>query len=259
MKKMKITIIKLGHVERLFDLKAILKWKNDLFEITNIQSIPHLPNSENSDFFLDQKYDIDDIKDKINCPKDSDIAVAIMACRFIDNFYMHRAQSNCVVISLYGINDILSNANISIENFILKQFYEIFTMKCICDDIESFDAFSIIHKDTRGCIFDLNGDKQDIIYNTESPIICDSCRAEFKRRQADNNILSKIENELKRIRKPIIKRVEIFIKQYPLVSMCITGLSAITLNLIASALWTLFTSNSFKGFLTIVFHTFNKN
>jgi hypothetical protein len=105
----------------------------------------------------------------------------------------------------------------------------------------------------------LNGDKQDIIYNTESPIICDSCRAEFKRRQADNNILSKIENELKRIRKPIIKRVEIFIKQYPLVSMCITGLSAITLNLIASALWTLFTSNSFKGFLTIVFHTFNKN
>jgi hypothetical protein len=256
MEKLKISLIKLGHVERLFDLNHILKWKSKLFKISDIQSIKHLPSNDSNDFYLDQKYDIDDLREIIKRPNNTDVAVAIMACRFIDNFYMHRATSNCVVISLYGINDILAKDNISIENFVLKQIYEIYTMKCICDDIESMDALSIIHKDTRGCIFDLNGDKQDIVFNTESPIVCDSCRAEINKRQNDYNILNKIEKELKRIRKPTAKRIELFIKKYPLLSVGITSLGAIALNLIANALWENPPLNM-KGLFIAVLNIFN--
>jgi hypothetical protein len=239
MNKLKLTIVKLGHVDRLFDLNFILKWKSELFQIVNIQNISNLPNTPNDDFCLDQKYDATELCDLVKCPSDSEIAVGIMAHRFVDNFYMHRVSTSCVLISLYGIDDLLAKESISIENFILKQLYEIFAIKCLMSDISSNDIYSIVHKDTRGCIFDLNGDRQDIIYNTERPVICTSCKSEFNKRQIDNNVLMKIESELKRLNKPIIQRLEIFIRKYPLLSIVVSGLVAISLNLIASALWDL--------------------
>ena len=96
---------------------------------------------------------------------------------------------------------------------------------------------NIIHGDTRGCIFDRNGDKQDIIYNTETPKLCDNCKAEFKKRQVDENIIFKYEYELKKLSKPIIQKIEIFIMKYPLFSVLVSGLFAIALNIIASMIW----------------------
>ena len=237
MKKYKISLIKLGHVGHLFKLNTIKNWNSDIFEISNIQSIERLPETEVEDYYLDQKFDVDQLSNLIICPDDSDIAVGVMAYRFIDNFYMHRIGKNCVIISLYGISDILTRENISMENFILKQLYEISAFKCLFVDISTDEVYSIVHGDTRGCIFDLNGDRQDIIYNTEKPKICDSCKNEFRTRQIDSNIISKLEKELKRVKKPITQRIEKFVRKYPLLSMIVTGLIAITLNLIATGLW----------------------
>ncbi|PKP20336.1 MAG: hypothetical protein CVU05_09375 [Bacteroidetes bacterium HGW-Bacteroidetes-21] len=237
--KNKITLIKLGHVGHLVNLEKIRKWKSDIFEVTEIHCVEHLPESNVNDGFLDQKFTIKELSKIISCPKNSDIAVAIMPYRFIDNFYMHRISNNCVVISLYGIPEILEIDNISTENFILKQIYEICAIKYLVKDISSSDVYEFVHRDTRGCIFDLNGDREDILYNTEKPIICESCKDTFKKKQINSTTISTLEKELKKIKKPLILRIERRIKKYPFAAIIISGLIAISLNLIASLIWDL--------------------
>lgn len=237
--KYKITLIKLGYAGCLVDLQKVKKWASKIFEITEIQCVDYLPESDIEDGYLDTKYTKEKLQTLISCPKDSDFAVAIMPYKFLDNFYMHRIGADCVVISLYGIPEILGLENISVENFIIKQLYEICAIKCLIKDISSDDVYEFVHRDTRGCIFDMNGERTDILYNTETPIICDSCKDTFKRKQINTQIISTLEKELRRIKKPMILRIERSIKKYPLVSVVISGLIAICLNLLASFIWEL--------------------
>jgi len=163
--------------------------------------------------------------------------VAIMPYRFEDNFYIHRISNKCVIISLYGIADILKSNNISIEHFIIKQLYEICAMRHLTNDLLSDDVYKLVHSDTRGCLFDLNGERSDILYNTEQPIICEECKGKFKSKQTPTEIIKIFECELKKIKKPLALRVERWIKKYPLLSIIISALTAIIMNISASFLW----------------------
>lgn len=76
------------------------------------------------------------------------------------------------------------------------------------NDLSSYDAYNIVHLDTRGCFFDVNGERSDIVYNTEQPIICDECKGKFKHRQVRQDIIEQFEKKLKKIIKPYILRAE---------------------------------------------------
>lgn len=232
-----ITIVILGHVDRQIDIRKIKNWKSKIFKIASVQRMDHLPKSDIDDGFLDHKFSKEALSQHIQCPKNSELAIALIPNRFEDNFYIHRLSDNCAAISLYGINDILSPKHISIENFILKQVYEICALKRLISDFTSTDVYSIIHSDTRGCLFDLNGDRQDIIYNTEKPLICDSCLSAFKRKQFEDDYLKRLAKELKWIRKPTLLTVEHFIKKFPLISVLLSALLAIILNLISNIIF----------------------
>ena len=52
----KVTLIRLGHVQHLVDFNSIIKWKSQLFTISGIDCIEHLPGSDVEDGFLDVKY-----------------------------------------------------------------------------------------------------------------------------------------------------------------------------------------------------------
>lgn len=48
------------------------------------------------------------------------------------------------------------------------------------------------------------------------------------------------EKELKRIKKPLVLRIEKWIQKYPLFSILISALTAIFINILANYLWELF-------------------
>lgn len=242
--KHKINLIQVGHVSHLVDFQKIKQWKSDLFEVTGIDCIEHLPDSDIEDGYLDIKYTLNKLKLLLDCPVDADYAIAIMPYRFEDNFYMHRISNNCVVISLFGIVDILQIDNIAVEHFIIKQLYEICAIKHILNDIASDDVYQFIHRDTRGCLFDMNGERSDIIYNIERPIICEECKGKFKTKQIKTEILSTFEKELKRIHKPLILRLERYIKKYPFASLLLSVLTAILINVIANLICELLNKGS---------------
>ena len=233
----KVTLIRLGHIQHLVDFNFIIKWKSKLLTFSGIVCIKLLPGSDVEDGFLDVKYTRSKLKTLISCPVNSDYAVAVMPYRFEDNFYMHRINDKCFAISLYGITDILKSDNVSIEHFIIKQLYEICAIRLLISDLSSNDIYQFIHPDTRGCLFDLNGDRSDILYNTEQPIICEECKGKIKSKQIKAETIHLLEHELKRIKKPFALRMERWIKKYPLLSIFISALMAITLNILANFIW----------------------
>ena len=235
--KYKVALIRLGHAQHFVDFQYIRKWKSRLFSITGLQCFEHLPNSNIEDGYLDVKYSVEQLQSLVSCPDNCDYAVAIMPYRLTDNFYMHRIGAKCAVISLYGIPEILKEDNISVEHFIIKQLYEICAIRHLMNDISSDDVYQFVHMDTRGCLFDMNGDRSDIIYNTEQPILCDECKGKFKSKQVELEIISQFEKELKRIKKPLLLRLERWIKHYPLLALFLSALTAITLNIIANLIW----------------------
>jgi hypothetical protein len=237
MSKIKIAVICIGHAKFLFNLEKIMKWRSDTFVITNNQNIELPPESDVEDGYIDQKYDVAQIRKIVKCPSDSDIAFGIMANRYIDNYYLHRVNNKIAVLSLYGMQNILMEKNISIENFIIKQLYEVSILKQAYGELAIEDIPKPYHLDTRGCLFDINGDKYDIVFNTEKPKICETCKTFLKQKQIDSNYIENVEKNLRRIKKPIVLRVELFIKKYPLISVLFSGLFAILLNVLANLVW----------------------
>ena len=230
----KVALIQLGHTQHLVDFQSLRKWKSKLFSVTSLSRIDYMPESDVNDGYLDVKYSRDQLQSIVSCPSNCDFAVAIMPYRLTDNFYMHRINDKCIVISLHGIAEILSQDNISVEHFIIKQIYEISALFHLMLAQNSDDPYGFLHIDTRGCLLDYNGERTDILYNTEQPILCEECKAKFKRGQVDQDFIINLEKELKRIRKPLVLCVEKWIKNYPLLAVFISVFTTIILNIIAT-------------------------
>jgi len=235
--KIKIALITLGHAKLQFDVHKLKNICSQIFEIVSIEEISNLPDTEIEDGYLDQKFDKEQMGRIVRCPNNADIAVGFMSYRFADKFYMHRVGENCAVVSLHGIEEILFRKSISMDNFVKKQLYEVSAFYMLCNGVISDKVYSLVHKDTRGCLFDLNGDRQDIVFNTESPIICETCKSKFREIQLDRIQLKALECELYDIKKPIIQRLENLIHKYPLTSVIGSAFIAIILNVLASAIW----------------------
>jgi hypothetical protein len=235
--KINISIVLIGNSEKMFSSDKLIRIKSDLFRILPIQKIDVLIGDGVEDGYLDRKYSKADLIGRIKNSHSSDFTVGIMQERFIDGFYMHRLARDCGIISLYGIQEILEKRNISLDDFIKKSIYEIVGMWVYCGDLESDDVYNLVHRHTKGCVFDLNGDHNDIIYNTISPILCGACAAKFHTRQIDSKFLDKFRKELSEIKKPFLIRAEEFIRRYPLLSILSTAFGSILLNLFASAIW----------------------
>jgi len=235
MSKTSIRIIKLGHIDKIIDFNFLESFNSELFEITEITKVTNLPPSQNNNGFLNIVYTVDEIQQMLSNTQSNSLCIAIMDYSFNDNFYMHKISQNIVCISTSDLDSILQKKNISLENFILKNIYEIFVLYTHFNQSLSDDIYNFVHTDTRGCLFDLNGDKLDIIHNTELPIICNSCKSTLNQKKIID--LALLEKELKKIKKPFITSIELFIKENPLTSMVITFLISIPINLLSNLIW----------------------
>jgi len=239
MSKISIKLIMIGHIDRIVDFDLIQKHKSELFKLDEFHRINDLPSSKNDNGYLDIVYSVDEIKVILSNVKFDGICIGIMNYKFEDNFYMHRIDDNKICISISDLEQILQRKDISLENFILKNIYEIFSFYTIFNSNLGGDVYEFVHEDTRGCLFDLNGDKNDIIYNTEKPIICDECLSKINKKSIPNNFISTIKKELKKINKPYVKILELFIKKYPLLSIGITIIFSTLINILSNFIWKL--------------------
>lgn len=230
-----IKLVILGHADRVVNFDLIKKYKSKFFKFSDIERINNLQYPQKDDGYLDIVYTKREIKSIMSNIEFDGICLAIMNYGFNDNFYMHRVGARKVCISVYGLEKILNKKTISIENFVIRNIYEVFIFNEL-GILKDKDEDEFIHNDTRGCLFDMNGDKRDIVYNTEKPIICDECRGKISKSKS-KDFLDDIQKELFKIDKPLIKKIENFITKYPLFSVSITFISSILINIFSNWLW----------------------
>jgi hypothetical protein len=98
--------------------------------------------------------------------------------------------------------------------------------------MNSDQIYELHHRDTRGCLFDLNGDQKDVVYNTDEPIICNECLGKIAARQTKEGFISTLQHELKKLKRPFFLRVESWIKSHPFMAIAISIAMGIATNII---------------------------
>lgn len=96
-----------------------------------------------------------------------------------------------------------------------------------------------LHDDTRNCLFDMCGLKKDIAIKYGVPSLCPSCIAKIESTAVDKEFVPLLNKEFKSFKKALFYRIIDFVKERPILSIIITFLSTIIINILSSFLYEL--------------------
>jgi len=233
MVKTTISVATIGHMPSEFDKTKIKSWKSSLFTV--VGDIENYSLTRDSDGY---EWEFTDANLEQVLPEQfsGDFLIAIVNVPLEDNWYSRRLSNNRVVFSFYEIKDILDHFNIPLENAVFRLLYAYTLLyKRSGERIPlNNDATNFTHDETRGCLFDMNGIKTDIVYSLHEPIICPDCVERLRNEKVSNETISKAQKEIIKIKKPLFYRMASFVKKHPIWSIVISAISAIILGAIGS-------------------------
>ncbi len=240
MSKVKIKLALLGHLPLSLDINRLLNWQSELFEIIKPLNTYTITTDSDGPAW---EFTDENILEQLPTDFDGDVLIAITNVPIEDNYFARRFPGNRICMSYYEMNDILLAKNIPLENLALRVMYSsAFVYRRYGNRIPLMtEETNFAHDETRGCIFDMNGIKNNAIYSTNKPILCTSCEQALANARIPKNIIDSTQEEIKKIRKRLYFRIADFIKAYPIWTIIISSITAIILgvigSLIASFLW----------------------
>ena len=103
----------------------------------------------------------------------ADLLLAVTNVPLQDSYFARRFTDNRICMTYNSMTEILKLDNIPLENLMLRVLYSIsFVYKRYGNRIPSMtEQTNFTHDETRGCIFDMNGNKTDVIYSLNKPQI----------------------------------------------------------------------------------------
>lgn len=243
---LKINLVFLGHFKVFIDKKKIKQFKSSVFEISNVSEILNISNAESFPYleFSDNKLR-NEVNSKISSTQNT-INVLVCWLPLEGNWYARILGENLTVLSLYETGDILLSNHISIENFIIKNILELTAIYYYLGERIREAGYELPHDQTRKCLFDMNYDKGDIIFNTNSPQLCNSCSSKFDAANLPENFKKKLEKDLKKLKKEFFYRVYDFVESHPKISIFIATFFALIINVISNYLYDLIKINEHK-------------
>lgn len=235
MPKTKITVATVGHMPADFNRQKIKEWDSSVFEIVDgIESYALTRDADGRDW----EFTNEALENVLPKEFNSELLIAIVNVPIELNWYSRRLSANRVVFSFHEIKEILRFSNIPLENVICRTLYEYTLLyKRSGNRIpENAEHISFAHDDTRGCLFDMNGIKANVIYSCHNPVICSDCVERLRREKVSDETIAQCRSEIRRIRKALFYRITDFIKQHPLLSLAISAATAIILGALGSVL-----------------------
>lgn len=230
MDKVRIKIVKLGKQKHEQLFVKLSKYKSRIFTVDIYEQ-----NRPECDY--DWGYSFDKLKGLLATGYDSkkhDICIGFVDTIIEMNYFGKRLQDNNIyVVSFFQVDEMLKNENIDPFNFMLATIYRYVTRYKI-------QGRYLTHDETKGCIFDMCGDKTDIIYSCNKPIICDDCRVAIRQSGVESEYLPTITKEIKKIKKSNYYYISDFIKKHPYLSLFIGFITSIILNIISDVIYGLF-------------------
>jgi hypothetical protein len=247
MDKLKIKLIVLGGHSKVYDLNAIKKHKSNLFEISSVETISELPSMEGDAWH----YTCGQLSEIVKNDSRSNFSIGLTEHMLDDNYYIRRLNNNACVISYYELIEVIQRHGNTVENFILRNIYELVSIYFERNSSLDCANRSFVHDDTRGCLYDLNGSKENIIYSIDSPIVCDQCTSRLKSKSLPHEFIDTLKKEIRKLRKPMYSRISDWIKQNPWKAFFSASFWAIFLNISASLFYDLSSKNFLQPNQTI--------
>ncbi|CDH00341.1 conserved hypothetical protein [Xenorhabdus bovienii str. feltiae Moldova] len=202
MARLKIKIVTLGYIPARFDIKKVQGLKSKLFEISSIDY--HNLNCD-SDIGYAWAYSDDLIVQQIPDIGDANFLVVLTNVPLEDNWYSRRLGNNRVIFTFHEIKDYLLYENIPLENVVYRILYSysLVYMRYEHRIPDYGETLGFTHDETKGCLFDMNGIKSDLIESCNKPIICRECEYKLTNAMVPNNVIENIKHELNNIKKPL--------------------------------------------------------
>lgn len=235
MNKVKIKLVTIGHLPLHLNLGQITSWKSKVFEfIGEAENFSLSCDSDSagwvfSDFLL---------KKQIPSVGNADFVLALVNVPIEDNYYSRRLGDNKIVFTFNQIKDFLFWENIPLENAILRVLYAYTLLyRRSGDRIPSIrEVGSFTHDETRGCLFDMNGIKSDLVESCNRPNVCNACVERLKKERVSLETISSVQIEIRKIHKILYYRAFDFVKTRPIAALFISSLFAISLGVMGSVI-----------------------
>ncbi len=247
MSKVKIKLVSIGHLPLEFQANKVKNWKSSTFEVIDeIDNFALRCDSDGIDWEFSDKL----VKQQLPANLDADFMIAIVNVPIEANWYSRRLGDNQVVFTFYQISEILEHYNIPLENVVYRLLYAYTLLyRRAGNRIPDFgEAPGFTHDETRGCLFDMNGIKTDLVASCHNPKLCDECQERLKREKVSRSDIESTQKEIKRIKRALYYRILSVVKKHPLFALFISSLFALLLgvtgSLIGSYAYSYLTSES---------------
>jgi hypothetical protein len=176
------------------------------------------------------------LREQLPAHTGADFLLAIVNVPIQDKWCSRRIGNNQIVFTFSQIKEFLAGENIPLENAVLRVLYA-YTLLYLRagDSIPGFgEAPSFTHDETRGCLFDMNGIKSDLVESCNTPRICSECVERLMQEKISEQTIKTIQDEIQKIRKRLYYRMFDFVKSKPLVALTISSLFATLLGVVGS-------------------------
>lgn len=227
---LQIALVTVGGLKQAIDFPKLEKWQSKIIKIQHVSTVPHLPNGEGPGWC----YPDSQIRKLVKPATGADFSVALINAPLAENYYMRRISKNVAVISIYEMAGIIAASGNTLENFILRNIYEMAVIFAANQKLFPDDAHTWAHDDIRGCLFDMNADKFDIVCSMHRPILCRHCETRVATKQIAPDFLATLSRELKRIEKPLFSRMQSWVKRHPIYSIALTAFFGLVVNILAN-------------------------
>jgi hypothetical protein len=236
MKPIMISLVTVGNLKYPLNFGYLKSWPSKLFKVSHGVSIGQISNAQGT---ADNEwaYPKEQLRQMIHREPSGDITLALIDAPLEGNFYMRRLGDDIVVLSLYEMAEIVRDANFTIENYVIRNIYEVIVLFLGNKHTVPDSSFTWSHDEIRGCLFDMNASKPDIIFSMHRPILCVHCKNRLLSTQMDASVLPTLEHELKQLKKELFFRIIDSVRAHPIWSLLITAFTALILNLLANIIY----------------------
>src|SRR3970040_1255878 len=102
---------------------------------------------------------------------------------------MRRLDDHVAVLSLYEMAEIVRYSGFSLEQFILRNAYELVVLFIGNGKLIPTNYATWAHDEVRGCLFDMNSSKPDIIFSMDRPVLCPACKTRLSSKQIPADLI----------------------------------------------------------------------
>ncbi len=171
MEKVKIKLVTIGHLPLHLNLRQVEAWNSEIFElIGGIDNFDLRGDSDGPSW----EFSDDLLRERLPAHTGADFLLAIVNVPIEANWYSRRLGNNQIVFTFSQIREFLAWENIPLENAILWVLYAYSLLyRRSGNKIPGLgEALSFTHDETRGCLFDMNGIKSDLVESCNKPVVC---------------------------------------------------------------------------------------